>query len=315
MMKRIVFPFQFLIGRLSTQSNLPNMPKKQVCFNSLQVDYQLSTSIGSGIVPLSFNSLQVDYQPKALLLDYCRYAQFQFLIGRLSTSISPTIYTIFSCGFNSLQVDYQRYPHLQASFPHCSFNSLQVDYQQYKPVAAKNLGALFQFLIGRLSTLIAQLLCLKDSLSFNSLQVDYQRINIIKALKSCFSFNSLQVDYQLSKWHISSFFALVVSIPYRQTINPSATGTYIDSRNLCFNSLQVDYQPSPRSLYPCTISGCFNSLQVDYQLRLQKVHDLVGNFVSIPYRQTINPYHCSLYILYHILFQFLIGRLSTRYGR
>ncbi len=144
----------------------------------------------------------------------------------------------------------------------------------------------FQFLIGRLSTLLLDNLLLK-------LQT---------------RFNSLQVDYQLSLLESTLYIVALVSIPYRQTINlkefQCKDGSQLVFQFLIgrlstekkkeerfikssrFNSLQVDYQlvfflqnipcfaefqfligrlSTNLLCFPLWILPCFNSLQVDYQ--------------------------------------------------
>ncbi len=75
-----------------------------VCFNSLQVDYQLLQMIQNTIQQLCFNSLQVDYQ----------HTYFTFLSGS-------------HLGFNSLQVDYQ---HFVTSSIHRIASVVSIPYRQ-----------------------------------------------------------------------------------------------------------------------------------------------------------------------------------------
>ncbi len=170
---------------------------------------------------------------------------FQFLIGRLSTNITPPMPGP-KMGFNSLQVDYQRTNQygtykerekfqfligrlstINTFINICiacgSFNSLQVDYQL--GIGGEHRESVtswrFQFLIGRLSTCF-RIFVAYQLRSFNSLQVDYQRATTLKFLNISISprFNSLQVDYQRKE-----------------------CATCVKTRER-FNSLQVDYQQS-----------------------------------------------------------------------
>ena len=172
------------------------------CFNSLQVDYQLLNFQKNMQVNSSFNSLQVDYQQNFL-----------------------QIYTFFnSTSFNSLQVDYQLCSYLCSigylscvSIPYrqtinlpSSFLerilhiSVSIPYRQtinsIQPFSIISYFNQFQFLIGRLST----------------------SLNFSMPLPCLASFNSLQVDYQLSLVLNLPTHLLLVSIPYRQTINQTS---------------------------------------------------------------------------------------------
>ncbi len=166
--------FQFLIGRLSTKIEI----------------------FGPATNPKSFNSLQVDYQPFAYSHFCCCYRHVSIPYRQTINQTFDYYRFLYLLGFNSLQVDYQRTLHMLnnykrkiVSIPYrqtinlmmMSITRLQknvsIPYRQ--TINQKNTAVvfwkdeLFQFLIGRLSTL-PQYILQWHLLGFNSLQVDYQ---------------------------------------------------------------------------------------------------------------------------------------------
>ncbi len=220
--------FQFLIGRLSTVKILNVFSSMILCFNSLQVDYQLSNHHSLLLQLLRFNSLQVDYQlakvggryeaiERCVSIPYrqtinislvelsCDDVEFQFLIGRLSTLFIQAFYSAIIFEFQFL---IGRLSTLKKSL-------------HLLPV-----HLLFQFLIGRLSTYNSWLFYFQ--LIFVSIPYR-QTINLIwfslinsKAATFQFLIGRLSTQSFLQFSNFKGF----VSIPYRQTINSKRQLTY-----------------------------------------------------------------------------------------
>ena len=143
--------------------------------------------------------------------------------------------------FNSLQVFYKpcRPEENEILFP--GFNSLQVFYK-----------------------LLYCLLVINTKISFNSLQVFYKLSNITKRIIQSRCFNSLQVFYKPKIKYVDKRANIVVSIPYRYSIN-----WYIKLRKKQQKLVSIPYRYSINPVpwfTVCIIHYGFNSLQVFYKL-------------------------------------------------
>ena len=147
----------------------------------------------------------------------------------------------------------------------------------------------FQFLIGRLKTLEDKIRELKRETCFNSLQVGSKRPLSIVMLTFLMRFQFL----------IGRLKTAILFFGGRGYLN-------------CFNSLQVGSK-----LYPiCFLTTAyvsFNSLQVGSKPCSDTWYAGCGASVSIPYRQAQNVGRRTLNMILMWLFQFLIGRLKTRF--
>ena len=157
---------------------------------------------------------------------------FQFLIGRLKTSVERLI-DLLMWSFNSLQVGSKLRGDRHELIQKLSFNSLQVGSKLPQFFPYSHMMIEFQFLIGRLKTLrfyfsYSSVLC------FNSLQVGSK-------LKWGFFDYSCRIMFQFLIGRLKTIFLLIlllpfssVSIPYRQSQkkNNQTTG----------NSLQYGFQ-------------------------------------------------------------------------
>ena len=90
--------------------------------NTLQEKEQQLSGIG-------FNSSQVGSQPISFIADFTYSNLFQFLIGRLATTVGTGTLTILPNSFNSSQVGSQRGQTYQKYDSYSSFNSSQVGSQ------------------------------------------------------------------------------------------------------------------------------------------------------------------------------------------
>ena len=147
---------------------------------------------------------------------------------------------------------------------------------------------LFQSLIGQLQTLgNPSLLFIKGS--FQSLIGQLQTVDVrYVELPNGLSFNPLQVSYKLPQPLYPSFYASLVSIPYRLATNDIGKPLQ-NLGNARFNPLQVSYKLYTKS-------------------RGQSKHI----FVSIPYRLATNYGRRSKKHKRRNRFQSLIGQLQTR---
>ena len=280
--------FQFLIGRLATSYQLGWSLKRGLCFNSLQVGSQHTYS-GEP----SFSE-----------------AEFQFLIGRLATGIkmSKKVDLDKMC-FNSLQVGSQRIL-LLLTF---QGNTVSIPYRQARNLACHFVSAqfcpLFQFLIGRLATLLVKAVIH----TVISVSIPYRQARN-SSCKGCYSygdfcFNSLQVGSQRS---IATVIGLsyLVSIPYRQARN----SYYFIGAFRYLNHVSIPYRQA-RNL----IVGESPGEEEVFQF-------LIGRLATLPSKAIMpsgEPSFNSLQvgsqrpIVFSIqplcfAFQFLIGRLATQ---
>ncbi len=214
---------------------------------------------------MGFNSLQVDYQLNSInnanRYILCVSIPYRQTINRVFSPLQG----LFIGSFNSLQVDYQRQIVHYSNMYIDSFNSLQVDYQL--PSEAEDIRQL--------------------ALGFNSLQVDYQHIFPMQCL-SQLALVSIPYRQTINFFYlILQLCYLLVSIPYRQTINLDGKPTFLLGNSFQFLigrlstfELFVDARD---------IENAFQFLIG--RLSTVKVGDMGKTmiYVSIPYRQTINP--------------------------
>ena len=259
-----------------------------VGFNSLQVGSQQLQKVFNLNSRYGFNSLQVGSQLEFIRETFLWFEKrFQFLIGRLATSIGSLFFVFFfrvSIPYrqarNQEEIEFIReifivsIPYRQArndiqaafySIYSIRFNSLQVGSQQANKHTISCKLKSFQFLIGRLATFQGQT-SKPGSIGFQFLigrlaTFILRRIPVYRP----FCFNSLQVGSQLC--HLSNcYFGIRVSIPYRQARNEARIIAF-EAAKESFNSLQVGSQLVNR-----VTSGVsekrFNSLQVGSQLRI-----------------------------------------------
>ena len=187
-----------------------------LCFNSLQVEYKLFSSVSSFSSSPRFNSLQVEYKPFYSLyrkIDTTCFnsLQVEYKPGFLGTSKQAP------CRFNSLQVEYKHrldwlyngfmkivsIPYRQSTnnvfenqhaIAISRFNSLQVEYKQYKEKRFYCFLFKFQFLIGRVQT--ASLA--KQSFYEKRFQFLIGRVQTTDRTKKAFKEKDVSIPYRQS---------------------------------------------------------------------------------------------------------------------